>query len=80
LYSGVTKTNASPRETAALQSLVCWCVRGQVEHLDVEAAVLPGELGHPRGDGDPAPSGTGAADDDLKDGTGHGEAPRGLFD
>jgi hypothetical protein len=49
---------------------------GQVEELDVESGVPAGELGYPRGHGDPVPPGTGAADDDLQDGTGHGRLLR----
>ena len=44
---------------------------GQVRHLDVEAAVLPGALGDPVGDGGCHPAGAGAADDDPQDGLGH---------
>jgi hypothetical protein len=48
---------------------------GQVDQLDVEPAVGPGQLLHPLRHGQPLATGTGAAEDDLQDGLGHGAAP-----
>jgi hypothetical protein len=47
----------------------------QVGHLDVEAAVLPGALGDPGGDGRADAAGTGGADDDPQDGLSQGKPP-----
>lgn len=39
----------------------------EVNDLDLETAVLPGDTSEPFGNGSPDPSGSGASDDDEKD-------------
>ncbi len=47
---------------------------GQVDQLDVEAAVRDGTPAEPLGHRQADPSGPGAADDDLQDRVGHGHS------